>query len=334
MTAQKEINLALQGGGSHGAFTWGVLDRLLEIEELKISGISGTSAGAVNATLLAYGLMSEGKEKARELLDNFWIKNAKLGSLSPFYPTWLDNMLSPGNLEYNPYYHLISYLSPYQFNPLNLNPIEWMIKEQVDFDTIRNNDDIKIFISATNIRTSKLKVFKNKEITAKSILASCSLPHFFQATEIDGEQYWDGGYLGNPDIFPLFKYTDCNDLLIVKVHSHTEEKLPVTPFEIQDRATSISFNSSLMQEVRHTHFINKLVEKGIDDNGKLKKIHLHLVDAGEILKNFNTSSKANPHWYFVSYLKEKGKEKADEWLKENYDKIGVENSCDVERYFF
>ncbi|UMZ72934.1 patatin-like phospholipase family protein [Natranaerofaba carboxydovora] len=333
MTSKKKINLALQGGGSHGAFTWGVLDRILEIDELEIKGVSGTSAGAVNATLAVYGLLTGGRDKAKELLNKFWKKNAVIGSFSLFQPTPLDKALNPGSIEFNPFYHILSFLSPYHYNPFNLNPIEYFIKELVDFDTIQADDSIKLFLSATNIRNAQLKVFDNKEITPEAVIASCALPQFFHTVKIGNEHYWDGGFVGNPAIFPVLEKTDCNDLMIVQVQYTNYEKIPTTPLEIEDRVTSISFNSSLMRELHFVNFINKLVEKNLCDTNVLRKIHLHLIDSGEVLKRFNVSSKANPTWKFVHHLKEKGREEADKWINENYDKIGKMNSFDVDKYF-
>ncbi len=332
MVTKKKINLALQGGGSHGAFTWGVLNRLLDEERLEISGISGTSAGAVNATLTASGLLDGGRKKAKELLYRFWQENAEAASYSLFQPTPVDKVLGPGNIDYNPFYHIFSFLSPYQYNPFNINPLEDFIKELVDFETIQNEDSIKLFLSATNIRTSNIKVFQNKEITPEAVSASCALPLFFHAVKIGDDYYWDGGYVGNPALFPLIEKTNCSDLLILQVQCTDHQELPTTPFEIQDRATEISFNTSLMREVRFIHFVNKVIDEGLCDYTKLKRVYLHLIAAREVLREFNISSKANPTWEFVSYLKEEGEEKADEWLKNNFDKIGKENSFDIRQY--
>ncbi len=335
----KELNLALQGGGAHGAFTWGVLDRLLEEEDLKIAGISGTSAGAINATILAYGLMTGGNNKARELLDKFWGLNGQMGAFSPFKQTLIDKMRSPGNLDYNPLLMLLALVppkSPYQLDPFGLmeNPIEGMISKVVDFEKIQKNDDVKLFLSATNVKTSKVKVFGNEEVTAKTISASTCLPEMFQAVEIDNQYYWDGGYIGNPAMFPLFENTDCKDLMIVQIEFKNYEELPKTPLEIMDRSTAISFNSSLMREVRAINFVNEIVDKGFDDNGNLSKINIHLIDAEDSMKGLNMTSKGNVAWEFLTYLKKLGRNKADEWIKENYDKIGVETTCNVKENFY
>lgn len=335
---KKSVNLALQGGGSHGAFTWGVLDRLLEEKNLDFPAVSGTSAGAINATILVYGLLTGGNEKTRELLEAFWSKNAEMGAYSPFQPTFLDKLSGPGNIDNNPIFALgnllTPILSPYQCNPFNYNPLNDLIKDIVDFEAIQKNDKIKLYLSATNIRTSKVKVFENKEITIQTIMASSCLPQVFQAINIDNENYWDGGYIANPAMFPLFKDTDCKDLMVVQIDSTNLEKLPKTAFEILDRTTSISFNSSLMREVRAIEFVNNIVDKGFDDNGNLKKINIHLIEAGELMNKLNMSSKVNATWEFISFLKERGREEADKWLNENYDKIGVETSCDVQKHFF
>lgn len=337
-TEKKRINLALQGGGAHGAFTWGVLDRLLEEKNLEITGVSGTSAGGVNGTLLVYGLLTGGPDKARDLLNQFWHNNSMMSLFSPLQPTPLDRMLSKGNMDYNPFYkffrQLSSVLTPEQINPMKYNPISDLMNNLVDFDVIRKNDKIKLFLSAVNVKTSKIKVFDNSQICTEAVLASACLPYVFPTIEIEGEHYWDGGYIGNPALFPLFQNTDCSDLLVVQIDSTHYDKIPATAGEIIDRATVLGFNSSLMRELRAVNFVNEIIDKGFDDQGNLKKIHLHLVHTGDALLGLNSSSKMNTSWPFLTYLRDYGRSLAGEWIKKNYDRVGKETTFDVQSYIY
>jgi NTE family protein len=334
---KRKLNLALQGGGAHGAFTWGVLDRLLEEKDLEIVGVSGTSAGAVNGACLVYGLTQGGNETAREVLYELWRKNSESQQFSLLQPTALDKMTSKGNINYNPFFTLCSmvskYLSPYQLNPLMKNPLKELLLEVIDFDAIKQQQQHKLFLSATNIRTSKVKVFHNHEITADAVCASACLPYLFQAVEIDGELYWDGGYIGNPAIYPLFEHTKCKDLMLIQIDSIDYNKEPTQISEILDRATDISFNSSLMREMRAICFVTKIIEKGFDDNGRLIKTNIHYISTGDLMNHYNGSSKLNVDWDWLSFLRENGRSRAEAWIIENYDKIGRESSCDINSIF-
>ncbi|MDD5169135.1 MAG: patatin-like phospholipase family protein, partial [Syntrophales bacterium] len=327
----------LQGGGAHGAFTWGVLDRLLEEKDLEICGISGTSAGAVNGVCLVYGLLQGGNRKAREVLEEFWRRNSEAQIFSPFRPTVIDKMFSRGNIDFNPFLYafniLSNYLSPYQWNPAKLNPLKDLLLDMIDFEAIQREKIYKLFLTATNIRTSKVKIFSNTEISADAVCASACLPRIFQAVEINGEPYWDGGYIGNPAIFPLFENTQCRDLLLIQIDSINYNKVPEDISEIMDRATDISFNSSLMREMRAIYFVTKIIEKGFDDGGRLIKTNIHYIGTGDLFNDSNSSSKMNVDWDWLMYLKDDGRSRADAWIRENYDKIGRQGSCDVSCLF-
>jgi NTE family protein len=240
---KRKLNLALQGGGAHGAFTWGVLDRLLEEKGLEIVGVSGTSAGAVNGACLIYGLTQGGNEAARDVLSEFWRKNSESQQYSPLQPTTFDKMLSNGNIDFNPFFLFFSMisksLSPYQWNPLMKNHLKDLLLDVIDFNAIQKERKHKLFLTATNIRTSKVKIFHNPEITVDAVCASACLPHVFQAVEIEGEFYWDGGYIGNPAMFPLFEQTQCTDLMLIQIDNIDYNKVPTKMSEIIDRATDI-----------------------------------------------------------------------------------------------
>ena len=330
---KKYLNLALQGGGAHGAFTWGVLDRLLEEKDLEIVGVSGTSAGAVNGSCLVYGLIEGGNEAAREVLGEFWRRNSDSQRFSPLQPTVLDKLWSRGNIDWNPFFWAFSmisqYLSPYEFNPFLLNPLKELLRDLIRFETIQEQERYQLFLTATNIRTSKVKIFPNAEITADAVCASCCLPQLFQAVEIDGELYWDGGFIGNPAMFPLFEHTRCADLMLIQIDSIDYGKVPRKISEIMDRATDISFNSSLMREMRAICFVTQIIEKGFTDGGRLVKTNLHYIGTGDLLNQYNGSSKLNVDWEWLSHLKDNGRNRAESWIREHYEKIGREDSCDA-----
>jgi NTE family protein len=334
---KRKLNLALQGGGAHGAFTWGVLDRLLEEKDLEIVGVSGTSAGAVNGACLIYGLTQGGNEAARGVLSEFWRKNSESQQNSPLQPTILDKMLSNGNIDFNPFFLFFSMISksfsPYQWNPLMKNHLKELLLDVIDFDAIQKERKHKLFLTATNIRTSKVKIFHNPEITVDAVCASACLPHLFQAVEIEGEFYWDGGYIGNPAMFPLFEQTQCTDLMLIQIDNIDYNKVPTKMSEIIDRATDISFNSSLMREMRAIDFVTKIIEKGFDDDGRLIKTNIHYISTGDLMNHYSGSSKANVDWDWLCYLRENGRTKADAWIREHYEKIGKRSSCDINCIF-
>jgi len=327
----KKIDLALQGGGAHGAFTWGVIDRLLDDENIQIDGICGTGAGAMNGVITAYGLQKGGKNLAKHLLVKFWYKVSMTGQWFMLQPTLADTFTNEGNLTFSPFYKVFELItenfSPAQFNPLNYNPLEKILSSLVDFEELQKLRPKKLFVCATNVKTGLPKIFNAEEITVKSILASACLPYLFKPVEINGEYYWDGGYMGNPPLGPLIKNTEStDDILIVQVNSFKIEKIPNSIEEIKDRINEISFNSALMHELKAIKFKNELLDQGITLNGKIKKVYLHNISANEYLKDYNLSSKFNTSWNFLNKLKEKGYKACDEWLKNNYDKIGKEDT--------
>ncbi len=335
----KHVGLALQGGGAHGAFTWGVLDRLLEVDELVADGLCGTSAGAINAVVTAYGLQIGGKEKAKELLDRLW-KDISLSVNYVFKPLMGDSFFSKGELNNSPAFMLFNsmsqYLSPYQTNPGNLNPLRDILNRLVDFEELKNYNQKKLFVCATNVKTNRAKVFSNAEISVDAVLASACLPYIFQAIEIDGEHYWDGGYLGNPPLYPLIQNTNISDLLLVKINSINIQELPTSARDISDRITEICFNSSLINEMRLIHFRNELIRKGIFLDGELnqREIFVHSISAHKALGHLNYSSKMNTSWEFLLDLKQKGREFAEEWLENEYETVGLKSTFDVEKHFF
>jgi NTE family protein len=335
---KKGLNLALQGGGAHGAFTWGVLDRLLDEERIEIEGIVGTSAGAVNAAVLAYGLEIGGHKKAKELLRRLWKVNSEVCRSTAFQPTACDKIFgSKGSLEYSPCWQVFDMLSrtfsPYQWNPNQLNIFRDIINDLIDFQLLRQSRNVKLFICATNVLTGRLKVFENKEITPEMILASACLPNLYHAAEINGEYYWDGGYMGNPPIFPVIYNTNCQDVLIVQINPINIPEVPQSAPAIFDRINTLSFNSSLMREMRAIHFVTSLIEKGELDKNKYKHTYIHTIDAEEEMAKLVSSSKMNLDMEFLQYLFEIGKEKTSDFLKDSFDKIGKQSSTDIAAKF-
>jgi NTE family protein len=330
----KKINLALQGGGAHGAFTWGVLDRLLEEERIEIEGISATSAGAMNGTILAYGYAIGGRAGARAALAEFWRRVSRVAMNSPLQPSWLDRALGNHSLHFSPAFVMLDLMSrlfsPYEFNPFNRNPLKEVLEASVDFAVLRRRENpLKLFLSATNVRTGKVKVFERHEIGPMHVLASGCLPFLFQAVEIDGEHYWDGGYMGNPAIFPLIYGCDCKDIVVVHINPLERDEVPRTAMDILNRVNEISFNSSLMREMRAINFVTRLIDGGIIDGKHLNRVFIHSIFADSVMKKLGASSKLNADWSFLQHLHATGRESAAAWIEASFDRLGVASTVDI-----
>ncbi|TAF65841.1 MAG: patatin-like phospholipase family protein [Cytophagales bacterium] len=336
MKEQKKLAVALQGGGSHGAFTWGVIDRLLEDERLHLEGFCGTSAGAMNAVVLAYGMHSGGRMRAKELLEKFWREVASYIHTSPLQPSLYDILFGNGNMDYSPGYLMSEmmalFTSPYQ-SPIDINPLRDILLKFVDFDSLKQCKIVKVFVCATNVRKGKAKVFPTHEISVEAVLASANLPFLYKAVTIDGEDYWDGGYMGNPPIFPLIDGTDCSDILIVQINPINIPETPKNANEIRDRVNELSFNSSLMLEMRKIDFIDRLLDKGIDLGDKFRKIYVHNINPEKHIHHYNVSSKLNITWSFLSHLHQLGRQYAEEWIEQHFDKLGKKHSTNIREVF-
>ncbi|QBR85010.1 patatin-like phospholipase family protein [Legionella israelensis] len=335
----KKINLALQGGGAHGALAWGIIDKLLEDGRVSFDSISATSAGAMNAAVLAYGLARGGNDAAREALHSFWKMISDAGELySPIRSTPIESFFNV-KMEHSMSYFLFDLLtkifSPYQLNPFNFNPLREVLEKNVDFNEIASCKHTKIFISATNVKTGKIKVFDNKEISIDAVMASACLPFMFQAVKVEEDYYWDGGYMGNPAIFPLIYNSDCNDVLILHINPIYRDEVPETAADILNRVNEISFNSSLMREMRAINFVSRLIDENwIKDEYKsqLKRMFIHAIRADMTMQSYSVASKLNPEWAFIRELYETGRAKGEEWLKDNLNKIGKVSSIDITEY--
>lgn len=334
--AVKTVNLALQGGGAHGAFAWGVLDRLLEDGRVGFDGITATSAGAMNATVLAYGLSEGGPEGARRALANFWRRVSHAAAVGPLQPSLWDRLTHNHALEASPAFATFDILSrlfsPYQLNPMNWNPLRKVLEESVDFDRLRANGKVRLFLSATNVRSGKVRIFKTCDVTADVVLASACLPFMFQAVEIDGEPYWDGGYMGNPALYPLIYNCDSRDVVIVHINPLMREGTPKTAQEILNRINEISFNSSLMREMRVIHFVTKLIDEGKMCNGEMKRMLIHSIADDEMMRTLSVTSKLNGDWEFLTHLRDIGRARAEAWLEQSFDRLGEDSTVDFATY--
>ncbi len=338
---QKPVNLALQGGGAHGAFAWGVLDKLLEDGRLSIEAISATSAGTMNAVVMAYGVSIGGVDGAREKLAEFWKAISAAGELySPVRTTPWEKWLKASGIhsETSPLFQMFQAMthlySPYQLNPFNFNPLRDVLVKTVDFEQLSHcNRATRLYVSATNVRTGKIKVFENKDMSPDVVLASACLPYVFQAIEIDGENYWDGGFMGNPAIFPLIYNGRSQDVIIVHINPLERKKLPTSAPEIFDRMNEISFNSSLMREMRAIAFVTKLIDDEALDGKKYKRIHVHSIGDDREMEALGVATKLNPEWEFLVRLRDAGRKNATVWLEQNFDHVGKSSSIDIGQTF-
>jgi len=326
------IDLALQGGGSHGAFTWGVLDRLLEEPWLHIEAISGTSAGAMNAAVLADGWTCGGAEGARAALDRYWRRVSRAAAFSPLQRSPLDRMLGRWSLDSSPAYVAFDLMtrvfSPYHLNPADYNPLRAILAESINFERLANST-VKLFITATSVRTGRGRIFRNAEVSADVLLASACLPTMFQAIEIDGEHYWDGGYAGNPTITPLIRESDAHDTILVQINPRERAEVPRSANDVLNRLNEISFNSPLMKELRMIALLRQVADPGHGEGARWAGMRTHRIWT-DALAEFGASSKLNAEWEFVSMLKDVGRRSADGFLQAHADDLGKRSTADLD----
>ena len=326
------IDLALQGGGSHGAFTWGVLDRLLEAPRLHIAGISGTSAGAMNAAVLADGWTQGGADGARAALDKYWQRVSRAAAFSPLQRSPLDRLMGRWTLDASPAYIAMDLmsrvLSPYDLNPLGLNPLSKILAECIDFDRLVRSP-IKLFITATSVRTGRGRIFRNGEITPDVLLASACLPTMFRAIEIDGEPYWDGGFAGNPTITPLVRESDAHDTILVQINPTERPEPPRSAADILNRVNEVSFNSPLAKELRMIALLRQVADPGTGEGARWANMRAHRIKT-EMLAQLGASSKLNAEWDFLSMLCVEGRRAASEFLDAHADDLGKRSTADLD----
>ncbi|WP_375172897.1 patatin-like phospholipase family protein [Pseudooceanicola sp.] len=343
------INLALQGGGAHGAFTWGVLDRLLDEEEIEVAGISGTSAGALNGAAYKAGWVRGGREGARDTLNALW---ARMGAVSDMrLPAWMtpaatafQSLFTPAAADvaramaFSPPKLAADMMkgitSPYTYGPFYQNPLEPVVR-QFDYDSVCAQEGPRLFICATNVRTGKVRIFTRREISTESILASACLPTLFQAVEIDDpatgrrEAYWDGGYSGNPALFPLFDPELPDDVVIVNINPLERDEIPMTPQQIENRMNEISFNSSLLRELRAIAFVQRLLERHQVPQGTMKHVLVHMIADDAMMRDLSVVTKSLPNPILLGQLKVAGRQAADQFLTAHRDQIGQASSMDL-----
>jgi NTE family protein len=326
------VDLALQGGGSHGAFTWGVLDRLLQEPWLKIEAISGTSAGAMNAAVAAHGYARGGAEGARTALGKFWGQVAEGALYSPFRRSPLDIVLGRWTMDTSPLFLAFDLaarvFSPYDLNPQGTNPLCEILAANIDFPELRKAP-IKLFVTATNVRTGRGRVFRNADLTPEVLLASACLPTLFQAVEIDGEPYWDGGYSGNPTMTPLVRECTSQDTLLVAINPVERAGTPRSAREILNRLNEISFNATLLKELRMIAMLRQVADPGHSEGAKWAGMRVHLISS-EIMTQLGYSSKLNAEWAFLSMLKEEGRRTAGNFLAEHGNDLGHRSTLDLD----
>ncbi|HVY12074.1 MAG TPA: patatin-like phospholipase family protein [Alphaproteobacteria bacterium] len=336
--ANKILNLGLQGGGAHGAFTWGVLEALLEDGRVDFRTISATSAGSMNAAVMATGLLKGGRKEAIGALESFWHRVSESGRFGIFAaPNAMQQLMGPaGRLAAGAYmgFEMLTYFfSPYQFNPLALNPLRDIIKDMVDFPLLQKSEDIRLHVCATDVRRSHLKIFSGKDLSVEALMASACLPQLFQAVEIGGQYYWDGGYMGNPGLFPLTRCKATQDILIVQIDPIVNEAVPKSGEAIADRLNEINFNSPLLNELRGLEQINQLIRQGYLDSKKsgMRELYIHLVGDDSFMAPLTLESKFNPEWGFLTGLRDAGHRRAHEWLKSHFDDLGQKSSVDLHK---
>ncbi len=332
MAGTVPVNLALQGGGSHGAFTWGVLDRLLEEPGLAIDGISGTSAGAMNAAVLSSGFLAGGADGARQALEAFWRGVSDAARFSPFQRGPLDVLLGRWTLDNSPLFVAMDVMSrlysPYDLNPHGRNPLRSILCRVIDFDRIADSP-IRLFITATNVRTGRGRVFRNETVTPDVLLASACLPTMFQAIEIDGDPYWDGGYSGNPTITPLIRELDSDDTILVPINPVERPGTPHSARDILNRLNEVSFNAVLLKELRMIAMMRQVADPGHAEGARWARMRVHLVP-NPVMADLGYSSKLNAEWSFLSMLREEGRKACDGFLAAHRDSLGKRSTIDLD----
>jgi NTE family protein len=335
-TPSKLINLALQGGGSHGAFSWGVLDRLLEDPRVEIEGITGASAGAMNAVALAAGFADGDREEARASLRRFWDGVLIEARTSPLQRSPVEALLGGWNMDTSPAYVMFDLVtriaSPYDFNPFNLNPLRDLVVQLIDFDRVRKSK-VKVFISATNVETGRARVWDKKDLTADHVMASACLPWLFKAVEIDGVPYWDGGFTGNPALWPLFEQCASDDVVLVQINPIRRPGAPMTARDIINRVNEITFNAALLHDLRAMDFVARLIEAGRLEGTGYRRMLMHAIADEKSLAELGASSKFNVEPEFIDMLFGKGREAAEQWLRTSFRHVGTKSTVNIRRMF-
>ncbi len=332
---EKPVSLALQGGGSHGAFTWGVLDVLLEDGRLQLDGISGASAGAMNAVVLGAGFAQHpgdplaGRVAARQALTHFWHKIAQMGEASKLQRGWMAMWLS--GWRASGMVPSASALSPAQLNPLDINPLRELLADCVDFDQLARAQTPHLYVCATHVNTGKAEIFSGKRLTSAAVMASACLPMLFRAVEIEGEHYWDGGFSGNPALHPLIYQCKASDIVLIQINPVERNAVPDTGSDILDRINELTFNASLLSQMRVIDLVNRLIDKGYLPPERYRTVRLHRIDGGEALEAYPASSKSSADGKLIEALFELGRQCGQRWLKKHFDEVGIQTSININK---
>lgn len=339
----KRVNLALQGGGAHGAFTWGVLDRLLDDERIEVAALTGTSAGALNAAAFKAGMAQDGRDGARATMDRLWARMGAVGDMR--MPSWMAGVDAAPLLKviqmaapFSPIEALSQSISPYAYGPFYRNPLRPVV-EQFDFGAVCADAGPDLFICATSVQTGKVRVFSGTEISTDAILASACLPHLFQAVEIENpetgeaEAYWDGGYTGNPALFPLFQTSLPDDVIVVNINPLLRSEVPKTAHEIQNRVNEISFNSSLLRELRAISFVQRLLTDGTLERGRMKRVLVHMIADDDLMTRLSVTTKLIPIPQVLHTLKQAGRRAAERFLDSHLHDLGENQTVDLQEMF-
>lgn len=330
--APKAVDIALQGGGSHGAFAWGALERLLDDRSLQIEGISGTSAGAMNAAVLAQGMVEGGRDGAKAALHRFWRRISRAALMSPFQRTPLDRALGRWSLDTSPTYlmadTLSRFMSPYVAGrfTMELNPLRAILEDMLDFEAIAAGP-IKLFVTATDVKTGRGRIFRNHDLSVDALLASACLPSMYAPVEIDGAFYWDGGYAGNPTITPLVRECDSRDTILVQINPVERQDVPKMAREIINRVNEISFNAPLLKELRMIAVLRSVADAGTGEGRRWAEMRLHRI-SNDVMTRLDASSKLNAEWAFLEMLRSEGFSAADAFIQSCGPQIGACSSFD------
>jgi NTE family protein len=335
---KKKVTLALQGGGTHLAFSWGVVDRLLEDGRIVIEGASGTSAGGLTCAAIGQGILKNGNQGARDELEAFWKMISEQGKQLGLVPNALDRLLSNQGVDFAPFQFLVrsllaAQLSPYQWNPYGLELFRKLIEDFFDVTALANHPEFKLFLTATNIRSGKVKIFQGEELTPEAFMASSCIPFLTQAVEVNGEIYWDGAYTGNPSLFPLIYNCESSDIIVILVIPHQITGTPTSFEQITNRVQELFHTNTLTREMRSIEFVTGLINQGIADKNRLKKMNIHVIEDYEYLGRLASTSRTNTEWDFLQMLYKHGHDVASKWIEKNFDNIGVRSSVDVKQSF-
>ncbi len=331
--ANKSVSLALQGGGSHGAFTWGVLDALLEDGRLQFDGVSGASAGAMNAVAMGQGFSqsedaAQARKAARESLADFWQRIAKMGDASKLHIGWMQLWMSGWRAAgMAP----SSGLSPSQANPLDINPLRKLLQQLIDFKAVGELTAPKIYVSATHVKSGKAEIFSGKQLSESTVMASACLPNLFRSVEIRGEHYWDGGFSGNPALQPLIYHNQCSDIVLIQINPIERNTVPETASDITDRVNELTFNASLLSQMRSIDLVNRFIERGYLPSDRYRTVRLHRIDGGEALEAYPASTKARVDGKLIEALFELGRECGVRWLKKHFDDVGHKTTINISK---